>query len=127
MSEDKNCVFCKIARGEVKADIVLEGDNFVAFRTINPRTAGHTLVISKRHFVTLLDIPNKLGNEMLEFTKKVASKLMDDKYGDGFNLVMNNLEVAGQVVMHAHVHVLPRKEGDGRIRFIPKGADAQDF
>ena len=85
------------------------------------------LVISKRHFVTLLDIPNKLGNEMLEFTKKVASKLMDDKYGDGFNLIMNNLEVAGQVVMHVHVHVLPRKEDDGRIRFIPKSGNAQDF
>ena len=124
---DKNCVFCKIARGEIKSDIVLEGDNFIAFRDTNPRTVGHTLVISKRHFVTLLDIPNKLGNEMLEFTKKVASKLMDDKYGDGFNLIMNNLEVAGQVVMHVHVHVLPRKEGDGRIRFIPKSGNAQDF
>lgn len=115
MSEDKNCIFCKIARGKTKSDIVLEGDNFIAFRDTNPKTAGHTLVIPKRHFVTLLDIPNKLGNEMLEFTKKVASKLMDEKYGDGFHLVMNNLEVAGQAVMHAHVHVLPRKEGDGSV------------
>ena len=104
-----------------------ENDNFFSVSDRNPKVKGHTLVISKRHFVTLLDIPNKLGNEMLEFTKKVAGKLMDDKYGDGFNLIMNNLEVAGQVVMHVHVHVLPRKEGDGRIRFIPKSGNAQDF
>ena len=61
----------------------------------------------------LLDVPNKLGNEMLQFTKKVAEKLLDEKYGNGFNILMNNLEVAGQLVMHAHLHVLPRRDGDG--------------
>lgn len=54
---------------------------------------------------------------MLEFTKKVAGELLDKKYGDGFNILMNNLEVAGQGVLHAHIHVVPRKEGDG-IRVI---------
>ena len=76
-------------------------------------------VIPKKHLVTLLDIPDKLGNEMLNFIKKVAGKLMDDKLGDCFNLAMNNLEVAGQEVMHAHVHVIPRKEKDG-IRLYTK-------
>jgi histidine triad (HIT) family protein len=113
MSED--CVFCKIAQNEKKENYVDESDSFFAVRDINPRTEGHTLVIPKKHFVTLLDIPNKLGDELLEFIKKVSSKLMDMKLGDGFNLLMNNLDVAGQVVMHAHVHVIPRKEGD-RVR-----------
>ena len=63
--------------------------------------------------MTLLDIPNTLGNELLEFTKRVAGDLMDKKLGDGFNIVMNNLQVAEQIVMHAHIHVIPRKEGDG--------------
>ena len=67
----------------------------------------------KRHFVTLLDISNKLGNEMLEFTKKVASGILDKKYGNGFNIVMNNLEPAGQIVKHAHLHIIPRNENDG--------------
>ena len=110
--KEKNCIFCKIARKEIKSDIVMESNNFIAFKDIKPKTEGHTLVTPKKHYVTLLDIPNTLGKEMLEFTKKVASYLLDKKYGDGFNISMNNLEVAGQVVMHAHLHIIPRKEGD---------------
>lgn len=112
----KECVFCNIAKGKIKAERVMEGNNFIAFLDANPKVPWHTLVISKRHFVTLLDIPNNLGDEMLEFTKKVAGKLMDEKKADGFNLIMNNLQVAGQEVMHAHIHVLPRKEGDGPVK-----------
>lgn len=115
MSQD--CIFCKIARKEVKSDILFESNNFIAFADINPKVKGHTLVIPKKHFVTLLDIPNNLGSEMLEFTKEVAYNLMERKIGDGFNILMNNLEVAGQVVKHAHIHILPRNEGDG-IRVI---------
>ncbi len=111
----KDCVFCKIAKGEIKSERVAESDNFFAIRDAHPKTEGHTLVIPKKHFVTLLDIPDKLGNEMLSFSKKVAGKLMDEKLADGFNIIMNNLEVAGQEVMHAHLHVLPRKEGDGPV------------
>jgi len=115
----KDCIFCKIAKGEIKSDKILESDNFFAVRDMNPVSKGHALIIPKKHFVTLLDIPNKLGNEMLEFTKSVASDLLDKKYGDGFNVIMNNLQVAGQFVMHAHIHVIPRKEKDG-IRFFHK-------
>lgn len=116
---DKNCVFCKIIHGEIKADKVGESDSFIAILDAKPDTKGHTLVIPKKHYVTLLDIPDKFGNEMLEFTKKVASEMLDKKLGDGFNLVMNNLAVAGQVVMHAHIHVIPRKENDG-LRFFTR-------
>ena len=76
-------------------------------------TEGHTLVVPKKHWVTLLDIPDKYGVELLKFVKEIVSDLMDKKFGDGFNVVMNNLECAGQVVKHAHLHIIPRKEGDG--------------
>jgi len=109
----KDCIFCKIAQRELDAEIVLESNNFIAFKDSNPISEGHTLVIPKKHFVTLLDIPNNLGNEMLEVLKKVSGDILDKKLGDGFNLGMNNLEAGGQEVMHAHVHVIPRKEGDG--------------
>ena len=109
----KDCIFCKIARGEIKGAIVKESNNFMAIRDVNPIAEGHSLVIPKKHLVTLLDIPDKLGEEMLKFTKEIAGDLMDQKLGDGFNLIMNNLEPAGQFVMHAHIHVIPRKEGDG--------------
>lgn len=114
------CIFCKIAKREIISEIILhESDNFIAIHDINPAAEGHTLIVPKKHFVTLLDIPNKLGEEMLEFCKKVASNLIEKKLGDGFNVIMNNLEPAGQFVMHAHIHVIPRKEGDG-LRFLTK-------
>lgn len=108
-----DCIFCKIARGEIKSEKIMESGNFFAVYDINPKAKGHALIIPKKHFVTLLDIPNNLGGELLEFEKKLAGRLMDEKYGDGFNIIMNNLEAAGQIVMHAHIHIVPRKEGDG--------------
>ncbi|MEM4271626.1 MAG: HIT domain-containing protein [Candidatus Pacearchaeota archaeon] len=116
---EKECIFCKIVRGNVKSEKVAESNSFIAIKDINPVAEGHLLVIPKQHFVTLLDIPNRLGEEMLEFLKKVSSDLLEKKLGDGFNIIMNNLECAGQFVMHAHIHVIPRKENDG-IRFLTK-------
>lgn len=110
---DRDCIFCKIAKGEIPAEKIKESDNFFAIRDKYPHAKGHSLVIPKKHFVTSLDIPNKLGDELLKMIKDVASDLLDEKYGDGFNVLQNNLEVAGQVVMHAHFHIIPRKEKDG--------------
>lgn len=115
--KDPNCVFCKIAQGEIPAERVGETNNFFAIRDAHPKANGHTLIIPKKHFVTLLDIPNTLGNELLKFVKEISSDLLDKKFGDAFNILMNNLEPAGQIVKHAHVHIIPRKEDDG-IRII---------
>lgn len=117
--KDKNCVFCKIIKGEIKSERVAESNSFIAIRDMRPLSEGHTLIIPKTHHVTLLDLPNKLGEEMLRFSKQIASNLMDEKYADGFNVIMNNLAPAGQEVLHAHLHIIPRKEGDG-IRFFVK-------
>ena len=110
--KNEDCVFCKIVRGQIKSEIVKTSNNFIAIKDIHPKAEGHTLVIPKKHFVTLLDISSTLGNELLQFTKEVASELLDKKLGDGFNLIMNNLEPAGQIVKHAHIHIIPRKEDD---------------
>ena len=107
-----DCIFCKIVEGKVKAEIVDSSNSFIAMRDIHPKAKGHTLIIPKKHYVTLLDLPDKLGTELLQFTKNVASSLLEEKYGDGFNVIMNNLSCAGQVVMHAHLHLIPRNEGD---------------
>ncbi len=109
----KDCIFCKIARKEIKMKVLKESDNFMAFPDANPKTEGHTLIIPKKHFVTLLDIPSNKGNELIKMLKDIASELLEEKKGDGFNIIMNNLAPAGQVVFHAHVHIVPRKENDG--------------
>ncbi len=107
------CVFCKIVQGAIPAKLVDSSNSFIAFLDAHPKTQGHTLIVPKEHYVTLLDIPSRLGEELLHFTKKVAGSLLEEKKGDGFNVVMNNLTCAGQVVMHAHLHLIPRNEGDG--------------
>ena len=111
--KNNNCIFCKISQGKIPIKKVAESNNFIAILDANPKTEGHTLIIPKKHFVTLLDIPNTLGEELLKLTKKITSDMLDKKQGDGFNIIMNNLECAGQVVFHAHIHIIPRKEGDG--------------
>jgi len=117
--KNKDCVFCKIVKGEIKGDVVKASNSFIAIKDIKPIAEGHILVIPKKHYGTLLDIPLNLAEEMLKFTKEVASEMLEKKLGDGFNIVMNNLEPAGQEVPHAHIHVIPRKEGDG-IRFVTR-------
>jgi histidine triad (HIT) family protein len=119
MTKNQDCIFCKIAKGEIPAEKIKESDNFFAIRDKYPHAKGHTLVIPKKHFVTILDIPNTLASELMKMIKDIASNLMDNKLGDGFNVIQNNLEVAGQVIMHAHFHIIPRKDGDG-LKFLVK-------
>ena len=107
----KECVFCKIV-ADPNTKTIYESKNFVAFPDINPLVKGHTLVVPKNHFVTLVDLPESLGSELLDVIKKVFD-LSTREGAEGFNVVMNNFPVAGQFVMHAHLHVLPRRKGDG--------------
>ena len=108
-----DCIFCKIAKGEVPAERIYENDNFFSVLDANPCTEGHSLIISKKHFETILDMPNSLAPELFDCIKKTALKLMNEKKAEGFNVVNNNFESAGQIVKHAHFHILPRKKGDG--------------
>jgi len=110
--EKRDCIFCKISNGEIEVGRVYENDNFLAFPDANPRVEGHTLIVPKKHFLNILDMPASLGSELIDAIKNVA-KIRMDEGAEGFNIVQNNFSVAGQVVMHAHFHLLPRKEGDG--------------
>ena len=109
--KDKDCIFCKIVKGEIKIDLVYENDNFIAFPDTNPCTKGHTLIIPKKHYVNIMDIPISLGVELVDAIKNVAGNLIK---GDvtGFNILQNNFADAGQLVMHAHFHIIPRRKGD---------------
>jgi histidine triad (HIT) family protein len=111
----EECIFCKIARKDVKEEIIEDSENFIAFPDANPAAPGHTLIVPKRHFANLMDLPSDLAGEMIDVIKKVAEKRLREG-AEGFNLVMNNFEAAGQVVEHAHLHLIPRKKGD-KVRF----------
>ncbi len=109
-----DCVFCKIVKEEIPSKKIYENDNFFSILDINPLVEGHSLVISKKHFETSLDLPSSLGPELLNCIKETALILMK-KYGaEGFHVLNNNFEVAEQDVKHIHFHIMPRKKGDGK-------------
>ena len=110
--EKNECIFCKIVNGVMDGERVYEDDNFLGILDANPRAEGHTLIIPKKHFRNLLDMPTSMGNELLEAIKKVSLKLIEEGKGEGVNVFSNNEEVAGQLVMHTHVHIIPRKKDD---------------
>ena len=113
----ENCIFCKIVKEEIESEKVYGDDNFIGILDIDPKAEGHTLIIPKNHYATLLDMPNSLGNEFIEAIKKVALKLIDEKKAEGFNVLINNFEIGGQLVPHLHAHIIPRKKDD-RIQII---------
>lgn len=108
----EDCIFCKIVSGEIPAEEVYEDDNFIGFLDNNPETEGHTLIVPKKHFRNILDLPSTMGNELLEAIKKVSLKLIQEDKADGINVRINNEPSAGQIVFHTHVHVVPRKNGN---------------
>ncbi len=110
----EDCIFCKIANGEIPSDRIYENDNFFSIPDANQQVEGHSLIISKKHFETVLDLPSTLGSELIDCIKKTAMKVLDKEKAEGFNLVQNNFEVAGQIVKHVHFHILPRKK-DGKV------------
>ncbi|MGC9309710.1 MAG: HIT family protein [Candidatus Nanoarchaeia archaeon] len=108
----EECIFCKIINQEIESEKVLENDNFIVIKDANPKVEGHSLVIPKKHFTNLIDMPASLYGELLETAQQAAIKLLKEYEAEGFNLIMNNNKSAGQLVEHAHLHILPRKQGD---------------
>ncbi len=107
------CIFCKISRGKIPADKIYENNNFFSILDVNPKVEGHALIISKKHFKNILEIPASMGTELIDCIKNTSLKLINKYHAEGFNILNNNFEVAGQIVKHFHLHILPRKEKDG--------------
>ncbi len=104
----ENCVFCKIASGEIPSEKIFESDNFIVVKDINPKVEGHSLIVSRKHYDNFMEMPQELYGEILMVAKSAVKKLgiMD------FNLVVNNGRNAGQIIPHFHLHILPRRVGD---------------
>ncbi len=112
MSYDNNCVFCKIIQGQIPSAKIYEDDKVLAFLDIAPLNFGHTVVIPKGHFAGLTVIPTEYLNALMAAIQKIAPAVMRATGAEGFNLVLNNGSVAGQVVAHAHFHIIPRLVND---------------
>ncbi len=110
--KDCNCIFCKIANGEIPSYTLYEDDNFRVIFDINPATKGHALVIPKEHFKNLFELDEQTASKALVVAKKVATILREELNCDGFNLLQNNEEIAGQTIFHFHIHLIPRYKDD---------------
>ena len=111
MSED--CIFCRIADGDIPSRTVYEDDEVIAFLDANPLSPGHTLVIPKAHHRALQDVPAALSAAVFETVHDLVGDIEDAVDADAHTIAVNDGPAAGQEVPHLHVHVVPRFEGDG--------------
>ena len=112
MSAD-DCIFCKMAAGQVPIVKIYEDDAVLAFLDIGPVSDGHTLVIPKQHFEKLHDCPAELLGRVSSRLGKIAGAVAAAMNSDGYNLLCNNGRAAGQLIEHVHFHIIPRNAGDG--------------
>ncbi len=108
----ENCIFCKIAAGEIPSATLYEDEDFRVILDLGPATKGHALILPKQHAANLLELPDELAGKAILVAKKMAGKMKEVLECDGLNLVQNNGEAAGQTVHHFHIHLIPRYAGD---------------
>ena len=108
--KDCNCIFCKIANGEIPSTTLYEDEDFRVILDLGPATRGHALLLPKNHFANLFELDDETAQKAILVAKKMAGKMKDALGADGFNLVQNNGEAAGQTVFHFHMHLIPRYE-----------------
>lgn len=121
-----DCLFCKIVKGEIPCAQVYETDHVLAFLDIAPATPGHVLVLPKAHYPTLLDLPESLDGLLLAAVKRVGRGVMAATEATGVNVIVNTFASAGQMVFHAHFHVIPRISGDGLSPWPGKPYDSNE-
>ena len=108
---DKDCIFCKIANGEIPSSTVYEDEDFRVILDLGPAAKGHALILPKEHFKDVCELDPAVAAKVLPLGAKIGAAMKKSLGCAGFNLVQNNGEAAGQTVFHFHVHVIPRYEG----------------
>lgn len=110
---DGKCIFCKIVAGQIPSFKLLEDDATIAFMDINPVNPGHALAVAKGHWPTVDVVPAEVLAAVAKAAQRVAKAVMSELKPVGVNLLQANGEGAGQSVPHLHIHVMPRRVGDG--------------
>lgn len=110
------CIFCEIVKGNIPSSKVYEDDNYLAILDLSQTTLGHTLVMPKKHYDNFLEMDSKEAGELMSAVNTVAKKVVKNLGASGCNILNNTNEVAGQTVMHTHVHIIPRYSKDDSIK-----------
>ena len=110
--KDENCIFCKLANGDIPTSTLYEDEDFRVILDASPASKGHALIIPKEHSANLYELDDELAGKAMILAKKMITKLTDVLGCDGYNLVQNNGPAAGQTVFHFHLHMIPRYKDD---------------
>lgn len=113
----ESCIFCKIINKELPASILYEDNKTITILDLHPVHSGHALIIPKEHHENVYGVPDDVLAHMSIVAKKMASAIKKSVGADGINIIMNNESAAGQIVMHAHIHIVPRYENDGFVHW----------
>ena len=123
---NNDCIFCKIANGEIPSKTVYEDENFRVILDLGPATKGHALILPKVHYANLFELPEDTAAAAMKVAKKLSAQMVENLGADGLNLVQNNGEAAGQTVKHFHLHLIPRYTDDGQNILWKPGEVSQD-
>ena len=110
--KDENCIFCKLANGEIPTATLYEDEDFRVILDLGPATKGHALILPKEHYANLYEIDEEIAGKAFKLAKKMVTELTEVLGCDGYNVVQNNGEAAGQTVFHFHMHLIPRYKND---------------
>lgn len=110
--KEENCIFCKLTNGQIPTATLYEDEDFRVILDASPASKGHALILPKEHFKNLYELDDETASKVLVLAKKMITKLTEVLGCDGFNIVQNNGEAAGQTVFHFHMHLIPRYKDD---------------
>ena len=111
------CIFCSIIQGDIPSKKVYEDDEVLAILDLSQTTEGHTLVMPKKHYENFLQMPQEEFASLMAKTQKIADKVVKNLDAKGCNILINTNEVAGQTIMHTHVHIIPRYDENDTVSF----------
>lgn len=114
LMRNEDCIFCKIANGEIPSRTIYEDERFRVFLDLSPAAKGHALIVPKEHYANLYELPEDLAADVMRLAKRQAAVMTEKLSCDGFQLVQNNGKCAGQTVFHFHMHLIPRYRSDGQ-------------
>ena len=122
--KDENCIFCKIAAGEIPSATLYEDDDFRVIFDASPATKGHVLILPKEHAANVFELSEETASKVFVLAKKIATVLKEVTGCEGVNILQNNGEIAGQTVFHFHMHIIPRYKGDtANIKWVQNEVD----
>ena len=125
--KDTNCIFCKIANGDIPSNTVYEDEDFRVILDLNPASKGHALILPKEHAANLFELPEETAKKAIVLAKRIGAAMMETLGCTGLNLVQNNGASAGQTVLHFHLHLIPRYDGDSAmVQWEPHTSDLEE-